>query len=274
MLLGFPKPRRLFFFSHCDRVRHCFALQDFFLYVGVPSLVKIWLWRPGFEDGIEDWVIPEGKGNFLRGDDAGSGNRLARVGVGGVDSKRSEHFAHFGHVVERRLGHWVERKTLRHQEVQRLLRHHTHALHKPASYFLEHPVFPQEDVEPLPVEKIVLSKEEVCFKMEIPTSNQSSKGGGGGSKRGQKTNQRRLVGRRGGGVATAAAPIVPGAHPVHFHHFALFLCCFFFISFISTLLLLLTSPSEKEVIRVLLATGIYPPSQPPPQWNSYGSLPV
>lgn len=94
----------------------------------------------------------------------------------------------------------VERKPLRHQEVQRLLRHHTHSLHKPASYFLEHPILPPEELD-IPIEKIV-PKDEVNFKMEIPTSDQSPRGG---TKRGQKSNQRRPRGRRGAAAAAAAA---------------------------------------------------------------------
>ena len=47
----------------------------------------------------------------------------------------------------------IERKPLRHQEVQRILRHHTHSLQKPAAYFLEHPALPPEELEP-PVEKV------------------------------------------------------------------------------------------------------------------------
>lgn len=105
----------------------------------------------------------------------------------------------------------IERKPLRHQEVQRLLRHHTHALHKPASYYLEHPLLPPEDLEPLVVEKTII-KEEICFKTE-PTSDQSPRGG---TKRGQKTNQRRPRGRRGAAAAAAAAAAATaaGAQPV------------------------------------------------------------
>lgn len=98
----------------------------------------------------------------------------------------------------------VERKPLRHQEVQRLLRHHTHSLHKPSSYFLEHPSFPPEEIE-IPVEKVVI-KEEIPFKMETPASDQSPRGA---SKRGQKTSQRRPRARRG------AAANVPAPTQVH-----------------------------------------------------------
>lgn len=101
----------------------------------------------------------------------------------------------------------IERKPLRHQEVQRLLRHHTHSLQKPATYYLEHPVLPPEELEPpMVVEKVVIHqpKEEISstFKMEIAASDQSPRGG---SKRGQKTNQRRPRGRRGAAAAAAAA---------------------------------------------------------------------
>ena len=40
------------------------------------------------------------------------------------------------------------------KEVQRILRHHTHSLTKPAAYFLEHPQLPPEELEP-PPEKVV-----------------------------------------------------------------------------------------------------------------------
>lgn len=102
----------------------------------------------------------------------------------------------------------IERKPLRHQEVQRLLRHHTHSLQKPASYFLEHPALPPEELEP-PVEK-VQPKEEIVFKMDTPTSDQSPRGG---TKRGQKTSQRRPRGRRGAAAAAAAATVI-GAQQV------------------------------------------------------------
>ena len=73
-------------------------------------------------------------------------------------------------------------------------------MQKPASYYLEHPSLPPEELEP-PIEKVV-PKEEVIFKMEIPMSDQSPRGA---TKRGQKSNQRRPRGRRGAAAAAAAA---------------------------------------------------------------------
>jgi len=96
----------------------------------------------------------------------------------------------------------IERKPLRHQEVQRLLRHHTHSMQKPASYFLEHPSLPPEELEPPVIHEKIQPKEEVTFKMEIPMSDQSPRGA---TKRGAKTNQRRPRGRRGAAAAAAAA---------------------------------------------------------------------
>ncbi len=108
----------------------------------------------------------------------------------------------------------IERKPLRHQEVQRLLRHHTHSLQKPASYYLEHPILPPEEIEPpVVIEKVMMThqpKEEISslFKMEIPASDQSPRGG---NKRGQKTSQRRPRGRRGAANAAAAAAAAAAA---------------------------------------------------------------
>ena len=105
----------------------------------------------------------------------------------------------------------IERKPMRYQEVQRLQRHHTHSMQKPASYFLEHPVLPPEELEPpvmihenkiMPIHHQPKEEMSNMFKMEIPPTDQSPRGG---SKRGQKTNQRRPRGRRGAAAAAAAA---------------------------------------------------------------------
>lgn len=112
----------------------------------------------------------------------------------------------------------IERKPLRYQEVQRLQRHHTHAMQKPASYFLEHPVLPPEELEPpIMLDNKVMAmhqpKEEIStlFKMELPPTDQSPRGG---NKRGQKTNQRRPRGRRGAAAAAAAAAAMGQPQPV------------------------------------------------------------
>ena len=119
----------------------------------------------------------------------------------------------------------IERKPLRYQEAHRLLRHHTHIHQKAASYFLEHPILPPEEVEPPPFpekvhvvphhpikEEPVVLNTNPMFKMDMamPMSEQSPRGA---SKRGQKT-ARRPRGRRG--AATGPVPIPPQQQSVRF----------------------------------------------------------
>jgi mediator of RNA polymerase II transcription subunit 12 len=49
----------------------------------------------------------------------------------------------------------LERKPLSYEDTHRLLKFHTHSLIKPASYFLEPPPLPQEDLIDPPAEKPV-----------------------------------------------------------------------------------------------------------------------
>lgn len=44
----------------------------------------------------------------------------------------------------------VERKPLWYQDTHRLLKYHTHNLTKPASYYLDAPPLPPEDLDPVP----------------------------------------------------------------------------------------------------------------------------
>lgn len=86
----------------------------------------------------------------------------------------------------------LQRRPLPYEETHRLLKYHTHNLTKPASYYLEPPPLPPEDLEPVP------DKSESELKADTPSSVDQSPLGTLGKGRGKgQRRQRKMKGPAG-----------------------------------------------------------------------------